>query len=378
MPKPIPPRRERAPRRRDSRGAVGGVAVAAQQPRITNGTDRAAAGGLAVGAVVPVARRQPERGRWIGYMVPVVDERAHHVLLRRRQRDVDQRPDRQRRAWLLPRLPPGTRRRRHVDGDEGAGRHSQPTSYARSASDRMVVLFRVVNRAVERIRVFSEDCELDAGGRAITWLEGVRPADSVALLETFATASGRTARSDRRRRDHARSRCTAMPLPTPRSSGCVAASQPEAVRKKVTFWLGNTRGARGLATLRRVLQRRPERRGAEERGLWRLAEPRAGAQDILLGLARNDANPRIRGEALFWLAQKAGNKVAAAITERIEQDPDTEVKKRAVFALSQMPKDEGVPLLINVARTQHEPRRPQAGDVLAWTVEGSAGGRVLR
>ncbi len=52
---------------------------------------------------------------------------------------------------------------------------------------------------------------------------------------------------------------------------------------------------------------------------------------------------------------KAGQKVAAAITERIEQDPDTEVKKRAVFALSQMPKDEGVPLLINVARTNTNP-----------------------
>ena len=55
------------------------------------------------------------------------------------------------------------------------------------------------------------------------------------------------------------------------------------------------------------------------------------------------------------MAQKAGQKASAAITERIEQDPDTEVKKRAVFALSQMPKDEGVPLLINVARNNPNP-----------------------
>ena len=39
------------------------------------------------------------------------------------------------------------------------------------------------------------------------------------------------------------------------------------------------------------------------------------------------------------------------ITGAIEQDPDTEVKKKAVFALSQMPKDEGVPKLIDVARS---------------------------
>ncbi len=39
------------------------------------------------------------------------------------------------------------------------------------------------------------------------------------------------------------------------------------------------------------------------------------------------------------------------VTNAIDQDPDTEVRKRAVFALSQMPKDEGVPKLIEVART---------------------------
>ena len=52
----------------------------------------------------------------------------------------------------------------------------------------MVVLFRVVSRQVERVRVFSEDCALDAGGREVTWLTGVRPAESVALLESLVAA----------------------------------------------------------------------------------------------------------------------------------------------------------------------------------------------
>jgi HEAT repeat protein len=63
----------------------------------------------------------------------------------------------------------------------------------------------------------------------------------------------------------------------------------------------------------------------------------------------------MRGEAIFWLGQKAGTKAAAEITDRIDQDPDTEVKKKAVFALSQLPKDEGVPRLIQVARTNPNP-----------------------
>ena len=52
----------------------------------------------------------------------------------------------------------------------------------------MVILFRIAERQIERVRVFSEDCELDAGGRPVRWLDGVRPAESVALLESLVSA----------------------------------------------------------------------------------------------------------------------------------------------------------------------------------------------
>jgi hypothetical protein len=41
----------------------------------------------------------------------------------------------------------------------------------------------------------------------------------------------------------------------------------------------------------------------------------------------------------------AGFLPGSAIQDAIENDPETEVKMRAVFALSQLRKDEGVPLL---------------------------------
>ena len=83
-----------------------------------------------------------------------------------------------------------------------AASRARPARVKLEGSDRMVVLFRVADRAVERIRVFSEDCQLDAGGRPVHWLENVRPADSIALLESFATSRRRPARSHHRRRDH--------------------------------------------------------------------------------------------------------------------------------------------------------------------------------
>ena len=69
----------------------------------------------------------------------------------------------------------------------------------------------------------------------------------------------------------------------------------------------------------------------------------------------------MRSQALFWLAQKAGKEAIAVIAGAIDNDPDTEVKKKAVFALSQLPKDEGVPKLMDVARTNRNPEvRKQA------------------
>ena len=82
----------------------------------------------------------------------------------------------------------------------------------------------------------------------------------------------------------------------------------------------------------------------------------------MLFRSHNDRSPRIRGEALFWLAQRAGQKIAeSAINDAIANDPETEVKKKAVFALTQMPSGAGVPLLIQVARTNRNPEvRKQA------------------
>jgi HEAT repeat protein len=227
-------------------------------------------------------------------------------------------------------------------------------------SDRMIVLYRVENRAVERIRVFSEDCQLDAGGRPVRWLDNVRPSDSIALLESFVAAQGDT----RNRVTDGAITAIAMHGDAAADASLdrlVAQSQPDNIRKKVTFWLGNARGQHGFQTLQRVLRDDPSlevRKGAIF-GLTQSKVPQA--VDTLIATARNDAEPRLRSEALFWLAQKAGAKAAATIADRIDQDPDTEVKKKAVFALSQLPRDEGVPLLIKVARSNSNPEvRKQA------------------
>ncbi len=77
----------------------------------------------------------------------------------------------------------------------------------------------------------------------------------------------------------------------------------------------------------------------------------------LLRIARNANVPRdARNQSVFWLGQAAGDAVAAELGALVVDDAvDREVREQAVFALSQRPKDEGVPALIKVARTNRDP-----------------------
>lgn len=387
------------------------VVVSAQQPRITNGQVSPRPSGALAETFRSIVAAEGDLV-WVGYTVPVVDSERMMCCFDGNT------------SWTSGSVSVSSakgccnacRLEPPADGTAMA-RRSEGTGAAQvvrlSAPERMTVLYRIAARSVERIRTFSEDCELDAGGRTIIWLENVRPAESIALLASLATGERR---SDRL----ADGAITAIALHgDPAADGALEklahVSQPEGQRRKVTFWLGNARGARGLAMLTRLLADDPSaevQKGAVF-GISQSREP--GVFDVLASVARTDARPRNRGEALFWIAQrddnraapiilealekdsspevrkkavfalgqlkddagidallrvarsaadpatrseaifwlgqKAGAKAAGAITQAIEQDPETDVKKRAVFALSQMPRDQGIPLLINVART---------------------------
>ena len=158
--------------------------------------------------------------------------------------------------------------------------------------DTMVVLYRIEDKAVQRVRIFSPDCELDAGGRAIHWLDGV----GARRLDRAAVVAGDAATDPAR----AAARLAAAGD---------APSDEIAVPALLDRW---------------------RRAGSEAREGPRRCAVLAGADG-----GRKARPPRS--------------------PPRIDNDPDTDVKKRAVFALSQLPKDEGVPLLIKVAKTNQNP-----------------------
>ena len=196
----------------------------------------------------------------------------------------------------------------------GSGRTASPGGpVLLEGSSYIAVLFRVSGRTVEKIRTYSLDCELDAGGLPLVWFNGVSTGESLSLLSSLDQESA----------------VTAIALHAGDAAGALlekyAAQGEEKRRKNAIFWLLNTRAG----------------------------NPRVVNQ--IIQIARSDASANVRGHALFWLAQKAGGKAAGTITSAIRDDPDTKVKERAIFALSQLPKDRGIPLLIEQARTNKNP-----------------------
>ena len=78
----------------------------------------------------------------------------------------------------------------------------------------------------------------------------------------------------------------------------------------------------------------------------------------LLALAKDSrARTPSRKNAVFWLSQAAGDEATKGLSELAEDEAeDREVRDQAVFALSQLDHNEGVPILIRIARTNRDPK----------------------
>lgn len=303
------------------------VSALAQQPRIQNARleNRDASGGLdAAMRAILAAQNTPA---WVGYAVPVVKGNGQSCCW----------SDGSRGCWLEG--------RNSMGGVVVSG--GSPVQL--EGPTHIAVLYRVENHAIGKVRTFTPDCELDAGGLQFIWLNGVQPADSVRYLLPLASQEGLR-----------HGPISAIALHADASADqaleqLTVSSAPESVRRDAAFWLGSARGRRGYEILSRMLREDPSDKVREQVifALTQSKEPEA--MNTVIRAAHDDKSQRVRGQALFWLAQKAGNKAASAIQNAIENDPETEVKKKAVFALTQMPNGEGVPMLIEVARTNRNP-----------------------
>jgi hypothetical protein len=226
-----------------------------------------------------------------------------------------------------------------------------------------LILARLENGSVSRVRTFTPDCDIDATAMPLVWLTDVKPDESVAWLTSLVAAAPDSGDGHDRVGKTALSAVALHDVPSADRAleSFVAPARPEWLRGDTAFWLGSTRGEAGARLLARMMVQDPSDK-VRDKVTFGLSVSRVpAALTTLIATARDDKSTRVRSQALFWLAHKAGKEAVETITNAIANDPETEVKKKAVFALSQLPRDEGVPKLMEVARTNRNPEvRKQA------------------
>ena len=236
-------------------------------------------------------------------------------------------------------------------------------------AERLVIFARLANRSIDRVAIADSRCTVDAGAKTVYFLEGVVPAQSVALMAGLVrqeAADKTVGDDDHDRRPHGRRQAlvavalTADPSADRVLEEFVAGSNPRWLRRDAAFWLGAARGATGAAIVERLARTDQDSRFREHL-TFVLSLTGDHGIDTLIDLARNDAAANVRGQALFWLGQKAGERAVRALRTAVDNDPDHDVRVKAVFAISQLPRDESVPRLIELARTHRDPEvRKQA------------------
>jgi hypothetical protein len=317
---------------------------AAQKPNVTNARlqELSAAGGL--NPALDAIEQKQEAPAWIGYRIPAVPKERTMCCFDSWNESISNGS----KCCL------GCK----VESNQGG-------SFSGTASDcsppepfhYSFVFLRVETKQVMKVRNYSPDCALDFGGLPLYWLENVNPGQSVALLTELALAGNS---ETEHKKGVANGALAAIALHDDPAADqalekLLQPENPEFIREHVTFWLGAERGKKGLEVLRKYAKSDTNDRLREKIAFAFSVNREPEAIQDLISMARNDPNPHVRGKAIFWMAQIGGRKEAQQIGEAIENDPETEVKRRAVFALAQMKNGEGVPLLINVAKTNKNP-----------------------
>ena len=221
------------------------------------------------------------------------------------------------------------------------------------ASSNLVVLARVSDGRVERIQRFGADCPIDAGGRALYWLNGITPAESLRWLEGFIGQDKGDRLSPSARRSLASSAIGAISLHREAAADAVLDrvamnERDTSLRQQAETALGRYRGAHGFQTLRALLaqERAPERKRQLIAALGQTRE--TGTVDALRGFLK-DEDPRVRSEAVYYFAIRGGQNVVTEVRAIMDTDPASDVRLRAVSGLARLPEDAAVPLLIDIA-----------------------------
>jgi len=322
--------------------AAAAVTAAAQQPQIQNGRveTRQASSISSEIATLGAASADPI---WVAWREPIADGRRGGC------------------NWYSDDVNSIGIRGVVIESDNGPYKPPQLTAPTGAvpleAGTNVVILARISNKRVERLRTFGDDCPLDANGRTVYWLNGVTPAESLKFLETlthpdYATMvrSGADSLVSSALSAIASHRDPAADAMLDK----LAADPDSSLRRQAMRQLVDNRGAHGFETVRRLLdtEKNPDVRRSLVSSLAQSRQPQTA--DVLLALARNDSDESIRADAVYYLPARGGVKMVPEILKLLGSDGSTKVRQRAVDGIATLPADTALPALIQLARDSRD------------------------
>lgn len=167
-------------------------------------------------------------------------------------------------------------------------------------ADTLHVLYRVADRQVDRIRLASAECPLDAGGLTVQWLTGVSATASLDWLARFTVGE-----SARRLQNQAIVAIAlhADPLALDRLLAFAKDGKEARVRADAMFWLGQRAGAKALGAITGAIDQDPDTE-VKKKAVFALSQmPRDEGVPKLIEVARTHQNTEVRRQAMFWLGQ---------------------------------------------------------------------------
>lgn len=128
------------------------------------------------------------------------------------------------------------------------------------------------------------------------------------------------------------------------------------VKESAVFWLGNYGDSTSLSYLKEIFAKVQDT-GIKKQVVFALQLSRQKqAVEELIRIAKSEPNQDIRKSAVFWLGQKASVESIKALKDIVDEPKEeSKLKEQAVFAISQLPKDKSVPMLIDIAKTNKSP-----------------------
>lgn len=138
----------------------------------------------------------------------------------------------------------------------------------------------------------------------------------------------------------------------------LARNHPDiAIREKAIFWLGQEAESKQVINiLLNIIETDPEAQIREFAVNAISQAPDAAGIPALIQLAQRHSKKEIRLKAIFWLGHNAeSTEIIDVLLAVANNDPDSDVQDKAIFALSQA-EELGIPALIDIAKNHSKTR----------------------